>query len=322
MKNQFISIIIPTYNRRELLVSCIDSINRQNYSKEDFELIIVDDGSTVNINEFIKEYTEKMPFSTSIININRSGPAFARNTGVEKARGTIIAFTEDDIILDPNWLKTGSGCFINDEISAVEGITKYIDSNKPVRRLEKHYQLAFLPCNLMFRKSIFNELGGYDISFYDENMNIYFREDIELGFRLLESGYKAVVSPEMLAYHPRQYQTIKGAYDHAKRYYFDPFLCKKHNKLFRKMIEVKKIGIFTIKRPLHYLSLFSVLSFILAISFNARFMLLLLLLNVGICFKYKINNLPGYFEILPLPLYYVWHFLKGCFEFKSFRAVL
>ena len=322
MNKEFISIIIPTYNRKESLISCIDSINNQNYPKKAFELIIVNDNSTDGTLEYLNEHIKSIPFPISIINTKHSGPGLARNIGVAKAKGTIIAFTEDDMRMDSNWLTIGSDCFINNEIAAVEGITKYVDTNKPVRRLEKQYQLSFLPGNLMIRKNVFDKLDGYDADFYDEKMGIYFREDVELGFRLLESGYKAIISAEMLAYHPRQYQTIEGAYTHAKRYYFDPLLCRDHNELFRKMIEVKRIGIFTIKRPLHYLSLVSIFSLMFSIFFNTNFIFLFLFLNIGFCFKYDIKSIYGYLKILALPLYYLLYFTKGCFKFRYFRAII
>jgi len=321
MDKQFISIIIPTYNRKNTLAGCIDSIIKQNYPASGFELIIVNDESSDGTYEFVNEYIKRLPFKSRVINQKHLGPSIARNKAIDESRGPIIAFTEDDVILDENWLSKGSRHFNNDEISAVEGVTKYLNTQKPIRRLEKQYQLGFLPLNIMYRKDIFIKIGGYDPSFYEEKLNTYFREDIELGFRLLSSGQKAIIDPEMVVYHPKQYQTIKGAYDHAKRYYFDPLLYKKHPALFRQRIESKKIGLFRFQRPLHYLSLASLLLFILTI-FNLKFGILFLLTNTGYCVKYEIKNPLDYFKLLPLPFFYLWYFLKGCFKFKSYKAII
>ncbi|MDD5687528.1 MAG: glycosyltransferase family 2 protein [Elusimicrobia bacterium] len=322
MSNEFISIIIPTYNRKDSLEQCINSIDNQNFSKQGFELIIVDDGSSEGICEFISNLLKKMPFKSSVISKKHFGPASARNAGVEKSAGTILAFTEDDVILDENWLTNGIRHFKENDISAVEGVTKYIGTEKPIRKYEKQYKLGFLPCNIMIRKTVFNDIGGYDNGFYDNKMNIYFREDIELGFRLLEKKYKAIIDEEMIVFHPQQYKTIRGVYGHAKRYFFDPLLCKKHSDLFYKMIEIKEIGFITIKRPLHYFSLISLFSFTFIFCLNKIFILMFLIMNLGFCYKYEIKNLFGFIEILPLPFYYLWYFLKGCFRFKSFRAII
>ena len=98
-KNNKISIVIPVYNSSKTIDKCLKAIFNSNYSN--FEVIIVDDGSTDETVDIIKKDFEQ----TKIIKLNgNKGAAAARNKGVEKAQGNIIMFTDSDIIIQPNTL--------------------------------------------------------------------------------------------------------------------------------------------------------------------------------------------------------------------------
>jgi glycosyltransferase involved in cell wall biosynthesis len=85
-----ISVIIPTYNRVDFLKKAIDSVFSQTY--KDFELIVVDDGSTDETKDLIKRYSHKIKY---IYQANQ-GPAASRNTGIKQAKGNFIAFLDSD----------------------------------------------------------------------------------------------------------------------------------------------------------------------------------------------------------------------------------
>ena len=99
MKRPFVSIIIPTFNRCEMLNITLDSFILQNYGKENFEIIISNNNSTDNTNEVIKEYTEKYDNISSIF-VERQGVHYARNSAALIAKGDILYFTDDDMIAD------------------------------------------------------------------------------------------------------------------------------------------------------------------------------------------------------------------------------
>lgn len=322
MGNEFVSIIIPTHNRKDSLVLCIDSINSQDFFKNGFEVIIVDDSSCDGTAEFIREYLKKMPFPGQVITQKNLGPGVARNIGAEKSRGDILAFTEDDVILDKNWLSNGTRYFSQHGVHAVEGVTKYIGTGKPLRKFEENYNIGFLPCNLMCRRNVFEKLNGYSSEFFDHKSSLYFREDIEFGFRFLEAGFKIIIAEDVIVYHPAQHTTLKEIYNHAKRYFFDPLLFKKHPEYFRKMIGIKKIGKMTIKRPTHYLSFLSVLFFLLAFLFSKIFLMFYAGVVGILAYKFGVKSPIMFIKILPLPFVYTWYFLKGCFMFKSYGAIL
>ena len=100
MNNPFFSIIVPTYNRKFLIKATLDSVLSQN--NRDYEIIVVDDGSTDNSSEIIrKKYGEKV----TIISIPNSERGKARNTGTNHAKGQYIYFLDSDDLLYPNHLE-------------------------------------------------------------------------------------------------------------------------------------------------------------------------------------------------------------------------
>lgn len=99
----FFSIIIPTYNRLDLLNSCLVSITTVDYPFDKFEVIVVDDGSKTPPDEIVLSFQTK--FNLSLIKQKNSGPAFARNRGASKAIGDYLIFIDDDSIVSKNWLK-------------------------------------------------------------------------------------------------------------------------------------------------------------------------------------------------------------------------
>ena len=97
-----VSVVMPTYNRANVIGGAIDSILNQTYN--DFELIIVDDGCTDSTYEVLEKYAAKDK-RIILLKQNNQGPAAARNAAVDKAQGKYIAFMDDDDISLPNRLK-------------------------------------------------------------------------------------------------------------------------------------------------------------------------------------------------------------------------
>ena len=98
-----ISVIIPTYNRPDSIRGCLNALTKQTLSQGTFEVIVVDDGSPHPLTLDPKEWEQK--FSLRVIRQGNTGPAGARNRGVEAAQGAIVAFTDDDCRPAPEWLE-------------------------------------------------------------------------------------------------------------------------------------------------------------------------------------------------------------------------
>ena len=100
--NLTFSIIIPTYNRPQALKRCLGSLSRLDYAHSSYEVIVVDDGSSVLINPIVTFFQDCM--TIRLLRQSNAGPAAARNNGALAANGKFLAFTDDDCVSDPGWL--------------------------------------------------------------------------------------------------------------------------------------------------------------------------------------------------------------------------
>ena len=101
MKEITITVVIPTYNRKEILRKCLAALFDQTLPKDDYEIVIVDDGSTDGTGEMVKAVAEDAPCGVRYFQQENRGPAAARNAGIRNAKGQIILFAGDDSIATP-----------------------------------------------------------------------------------------------------------------------------------------------------------------------------------------------------------------------------
>ncbi len=172
-----VSVVIPVYNAARTIERCLESLIEQSF--EDYEIIIVDngseDGSFGLIEEFIRIHPKK---KIKLIREEKKGPAPARNKGIKYAAGDIIAFTDSDCVADSKWLQEIVGAFDDESIGAVAGnIRGYKPSNLiekflcafTLKGLEKgrdfvKYSIlegGFPTANLSVRKDLLEEIGNF-----------------------------------------------------------------------------------------------------------------------------------------------------------------
>lgn len=96
------SVVIPTFNRPKQLQDTLQGLVQSDFSKDDFEVIVVDDGGDTSLEEIVALF--KTHYSIRLLRQENAGPATARNTGAHRAQGKFIAFTDDDCIPSPQWL--------------------------------------------------------------------------------------------------------------------------------------------------------------------------------------------------------------------------
>ena len=202
------SIIIPTYNRPQKLTTCLESLTYIDYPRDRFEVIIVDDGSDQVLDSLIEPYHNLL--NITLIRQKNAGPAKARNTGVNVAKGKYIAFTDDDCIADSHWLSVLEKAFINSPNALVGGKTINVLSDNPystasqllIDYLYEYYNHRseksqfFASNNFAISRELFNHLGQFDLTF-----PLAAGEDREFCDRCLFKGYSLSYVPQALIYH-------------------------------------------------------------------------------------------------------------------------
>lgn len=211
MNLPFFSIIIPTYARPDKLSNCLAALSKLNYPSDKFEVIIVDDGSPMSLEEVIAPWQSQL--TLILLKQENQGPSVARNLGANRAQGKFLAFTDDDCAPDVNWLHTlakesvkNPDCFIGGR--TVNGLSDNLFSTTSQLLVDYLYgyyngeetktrQTSFFTSNnFAVSREIFQSLGGFS-----ENFPLAAAEDRELCDRALQLGYQMIYVPEALVYH-------------------------------------------------------------------------------------------------------------------------
>ncbi len=242
-----VSVIIPTYNRKETLSLVLISLFQQNYPKDKYEVIVADDGSDDGTKEFIAKIIKSSPISLKYAYKPRAGfcPGQARNLGANEATGELLVFLDDDVVVLPNFIrshvkaqikapvvlgyKSGYDSEDNHEIAdfraalvkkkkdirSIPLIKEFRDNefNDPLLKTSKtnpQIWQIFATGNNSIRKDIFLEFH------FDESFVGWGDEDVELGYRLYKAGYQILLDKSCLGFHIHKDPHSKGAYTKEK----------------------------------------------------------------------------------------------------------
>lgn len=232
-----VSVVIPTYNQENNLRRAVESVLRQTYT--DYELIIVDDGSTDNTPKVIDEYAKKDNRIKSITQDNSGAPARPTNRAIQECVGKYVAILQHDDEWLPEKLSKQVAFFedsgnqnysmvmcdvtvINDFDNAVSQI--YFDKQN-MQEILVHNIIYFLSFPLI-KKEVFDKIGLFDTRFR-------IMDDYDFWLRFCEEGFCYGKVPELLAiYHARRAGITRGAKNEKwiKDYLL---LTEKHKKYFR-----------------------------------------------------------------------------------------
>lgn len=210
-----VSVIIPTYNRKESILPTLDSLARQTYPSDQFEIIVVDDGCTDGTSETVAaEYP-----AVHLIGQTNQGAAAARNTGATLARGDYLVFIDDDIVLHEQYLEEIVGACAREHTFLAMGqvqpaVDAPVDPWSLVRTREyrasmvnQTTEVPFTSCvsnNLCLRKSAFLDVGGWHNVVGDGPATW---ADVLFGHAAHQKGYKLILVPAARLWHHDRWAT-------------------------------------------------------------------------------------------------------------------
>ena len=206
----FFSFIIPVFNRPDEVDELLESLTRQ--SVKDFEVLVVEDGSSVPCEEVCRKYEERLDLH--YFKKQNSGPGQTRNYGAERAKGDYLIILDSDVVVPEGYLDAVKKELENAPTEAFGGPDAAHDSFTPTQKaisysmtsffttggirggkkgLDKFYPRSF---NMGVRRDVYLKLGGFS--------KMRFGEDIDFSYRIVEAGYRPRLFPDAWVWHKRR----------------------------------------------------------------------------------------------------------------------
>jgi O-antigen biosynthesis protein len=195
-----ISVVVCTHNGSRTLRECCEDLRRLQYPN--FEVIVVNDGSSDDSEQIAREY------DFQVITTENQGLSAARNTGMRAAKGEIVAYIDDDVCPGPQWLTYLANSFMSTRHVGIGGPNIPLPTNSavtkcvayapggPIHVLLSDTVAEHIPgCNMAFRKSALEAVGGFDKQFRVAG------DDVDLCWRLQERGWTIGFTPAAMVWH-------------------------------------------------------------------------------------------------------------------------
>jgi len=232
-----VSVIICTYNRAGSMGRVLDSFRRIVVPEGTrWELLLVDNNSKDHTKEVINDFVAHSGVPARYLFEEKQGLSNARNRGILAAQGEIIAFTDDDVSVDPNWLANILREFERTDASCVGGKILPVWEKHPPGWLRGDLRaaLALLDlgndrfrldaptiwgANLIVRTSMFRKYGLFDLGLGHNEGKLYGGEETKFLSRLLEGGEQVYYCPEILVHHYIPASRTRKAY--FRKWFFD-----------------------------------------------------------------------------------------------------
>ncbi len=207
-KSVFVSVIVPVYNNIKPLETCLHSLQNQTYSKECYEVIVVDNASQEDISSVANQFSQ-----VTLAYESKPGSYAARNKGISLAKGEILAFTDSDCIPAENWIEKG-----------VEKLLQVHNCGLVAGKIELFFQIPDQPTAIEFydaitslnqKQHVNKDKFGATANMFTfasrfKNVGLFNDElksggDMEWGQRVSSQGYKVIYTEEVCIKHPARF---------------------------------------------------------------------------------------------------------------------
>ena len=200
-----VSVVVATRDRPERLAAVLAGLRAQTLPRQDFEVIVVDDGSiTPGTQAALAAEQARAALQLSTVrHAAARGTSGARNSGWRVARAPLVAFTDDDCVPDANWLGEALEVSRKNPAAIVQGRTEPNPAERSRRgvfsRTISVHALGpqYEACNIFYPRALLERVGGFDETFGVFSAG----EDTDLAWRALEAGGCSVFAPDALVYH-------------------------------------------------------------------------------------------------------------------------
>ncbi len=218
----FVSVIAPTFNGEKKIGGLLESLEKQSYPRDRFEVIVVDNNSKDNTKREIQKFTNvRYEFYA-----DRQTSYAARNHGIKKAKGKILAFTDDDCAADPDWIANAVQWFEHPDIGGVAGKVIGAPSDNDIARwqsrrgfldlhpdIEASTRPAIVTANVFYRRDVFNHVGSFDESMVSSG-------DHEMAWRMIRGSRYVFRAAQDAIVHHHHRETLTSLFRAFFRYGF------------------------------------------------------------------------------------------------------
>ncbi len=206
-----VSVIVAVRNSATTIRACIDSLRALDYPAEMLELIVVDNGSTDGTADVLKQFRDQL----CVLYEKKRGVSAARNRGFREARGEMVALTDADCVVAPDWISRIVSPLQDERVGIVGG---RILARRPCNAVELYGETIHDHCqaiegfapgyvitmNWCSRRTVVMQVGGFD----EDLLRV---GDVDLSWRILQKGYRLAYEPAAIVYHQNE-KTLFGLF--------------------------------------------------------------------------------------------------------------
>jgi glycosyltransferase involved in cell wall biosynthesis len=234
-----VTVILCTHNRCQSLVRALESVAVSTLPDSvEWEVLVVDNNSNDHTREAVEDLSRKNPVRFRYLFEPQPGKSFALNSGIRAARGDVLAFMDDDVLVEPTWLRNLTAVLHSGEWAGAGGriLPQWASPPPHWIPLKERHALGLLALfdlgpeagplgdppfgtNMAFRKAVFEKYDGFRTDLGPRPGSEIRSEDTEFGRRLLNAGERLWYEPSAVVYHPVPPNRLRRQY--FLRWWFD-----------------------------------------------------------------------------------------------------